>query len=196
MRSPLARSIALIVISVLTCLILANASQPSAFDAPLAGTVTVPAHASVAGVTSGLEARPARLPRAHSVKPASTVKAKPKAAPAPVPSTRSQPSTEHHTDHYHGSVAALIRSVFGRVAPRLTSVALCIGWRESHFDPNAKNPYSSASGVFQFVRGTWLTLRHRYGFDGASVFSAYANVSVAAYRMRDDPDLSDWGGGC
>lgn len=37
------------------------------------------------------------------------------------------------------------------------SLALAIARAESGFVSNAKNPDSSASGVFQFINGTWTT---------------------------------------
>jgi hypothetical protein len=35
--------------------------------------------------------------------------------------------------------------------------------RESNFDPAAKAPTSSATGLFQFTSGTWLNVLERYG---------------------------------
>ena len=33
--------------------------------------------------------------------------------------------------------------------------ALCVSWFESRWNPNAKNPRSTAAGLFQFLRATW-----------------------------------------
>src|SRR5688572_21714198 len=35
--------------------------------------------------------------------------------------------------------------------------------RESNFDPSAKAPTSSATGLFQFTEGTWMEVLERYG---------------------------------
>jgi hypothetical protein len=40
---------------------------------------------------------------------------------------------------------------------------LAIANRESRFDPNARNPNSSAGGVFQIIDGTWANLMAKYG---------------------------------
>lgn len=32
----------------------------------------------------------------------------------------------------------------------------CVGRHESHFNPRAENPTSTASGIFQFIDGTWV----------------------------------------
>ena len=36
-----------------------------------------------------------------------------------------------------------------------TELAVRVAWRESRFDPAAKNPKSSATGLFQFINSTW-----------------------------------------
>lgn len=82
-------------------------------------------------------------------------------------------------------MAALIRSVFGSAS----STALCIAWRESRFDPYARNPNSSASGVFQLTRIWWAG---RWSFNP---FSAVANV-YHAHLMYLDYGWGPWGGGC
>lgn len=52
---------------------------------------------------------------------------------------------------------------------------------ESYGDPNAYNPYSGASGLFQFLPSTWATVSPRAGFGGASVFDPEANIGTAAW---------------
>lgn len=80
-----------------------------------------------------------------------------------------------------GYVHDLIVRAFGGQA----SHALYIARRESNCDPSAKNRNSSASGVFQIVAGTWAYWSVRCGYGGSSVFSATANVSVAACMVRN-----------
>ena len=36
-----------------------------------------------------------------------------------------------------------------------SALAVAIAWSESRLNPYAKNPDSTASGIFQFLRGTW-----------------------------------------
>lgn len=52
---------------------------------------------------------------------------------------------------------------------------------ESNGDPNAYNPYSGASGLFQFIPSTWVSTAPKAGYAGASVFDPEANVASAAW---------------
>jgi septal ring factor EnvC (AmiA/AmiB activator) len=59
--------------------------------------------------------------------------------------------------------------------------ALAIIDCESHGDPDAVNPYSGASGLFQFLPSTWATTAPNAGYSGYSVFDPEANIAVAAW---------------
>ncbi|HEU4321452.1 MAG TPA: transglycosylase SLT domain-containing protein [Acidimicrobiia bacterium] len=59
--------------------------------------------------------------------------------------------------------------------------ALAIIDCESNGDPNALNPYSGASGLFQFLPSTWASTAPNAGFGGASPFDAEANIGSAAW---------------
>jgi soluble lytic murein transglycosylase-like protein len=50
---------------------------------------------------------------------------------------------------------------------------------ESRGDPDAYNPSSGASGLFQFLPGTWAVASVRAGYGGASVFDPEANIAAA-----------------
>jgi peptidoglycan hydrolase CwlO-like protein len=56
---------------------------------------------------------------------------------------------------------------------------------ESNGDPNAYNPYSGASGLFQFIPSTWATTSPRAGYSGASPFDPEANVASAAWLANE-----------
>ena len=60
--------------------------------------------------------------------------------------------------------------------------------RESNFDPSAKAPTSSATGLFQFTTETWLNVLERYGA-GHGVNTA-ALTRDAQLALRNDADLS------
>lgn len=60
---------------------------------------------------------------------------------------------------------------------------LRVAWCESRYDPLAYNVRSGASGLFQFMPGTWAANSVRAGYAGASVFDAVANANVAAYMF-------------
>ncbi len=55
---------------------------------------------------------------------------------------------------------------------------------ESDGDPIARNPRSSASGLFQFLDGTWSGASEQAGFEGQSPFSPEANVASAAWLVE------------
>jgi membrane-bound lytic murein transglycosylase B len=61
--------------------------------------------------------------------------------------------------------------------------ALCVAYRESHYDPNAENPYTGAAGVFQFMPSVWPNLSRAAGWGGHSAFEAQANVGTAAWTV-------------
>lgn len=52
---------------------------------------------------------------------------------------------------------------------------------ESLGDPDAYNPYSGASGLFQLLPGTWAVIAPKAGFSGVSVFDPEANTGAAAW---------------
>ena len=85
-------------------------------------------------------------------------------------------------DRYTGDVPDLITRIatengVGNAAPRLIQIAKC----ESGFNPSAKNPRSSASGIFQIIDGTWRS----NGCVG-NVFNAEDNVrcAIKIYQRR------------
>lgn len=65
--------------------------------------------------------------------------------------------------------------------------AMRVMWCESKGDPNAKNPRSSASGLFQHLATYWPERSAKAGWAGASIFDPEANIAVAAW-------LYSWGG--
>jgi uncharacterized protein YraI len=62
---------------------------------------------------------------------------------------------------------------YGQSRSAMLSVARC----ESLLDPSAYNPISGASGLFQFLPGTWATTP----WAGASMFDPVANAEAAAW---------------
>ena len=62
------------------------------------------------------------------------------------------------------------------------SQLLRVAWCESRYNPSAYNP-SGASGLFQFMPGTWAANSVRAGFAGASVWDPVAAANVAAYMF-------------
>lgn len=52
---------------------------------------------------------------------------------------------------------------------------------ESNGDSSAYNPYSGASGLYQFIPSTWASASSQAGFGGASVFNGEANIGTTAW---------------
>ncbi|HEU4749737.1 MAG TPA: transglycosylase SLT domain-containing protein [Acidimicrobiia bacterium] len=68
---------------------------------------------------------------------------------------------------------------------------------ESRGSPDAYNPYSGASGLFQFIPGTWAVASVKAGFSGASAFEPVPNVAsawwlVSYYESRGKPSWAAW----
>jgi soluble lytic murein transglycosylase-like protein len=70
--------------------------------------------------------------------------------------------------------------------------ALAIIRCESNGDPNAYNPYSGASGLFQFLPSTWATTAPKAGYSGASVFDPEPNVASAAWLANRYQQLGQY----
>jgi hypothetical protein len=81
---------------------------------------------------------------------------------------------------------ALVESYFGANTDAALRVMDC----ESGGNPEAKNPSSSASGLFQFLASTWERVTGEtypgYVFDGES------NIAAAAELSRGGADWSQW----
>ena len=76
-------------------------------------------------------------------------------------------------------VAAAAR--WGADPTQLLRVAYC----ESHYNPNAVNASSGASGLFQFLASTWAANSVRAGYGGVSVFDPVANANTAAMMFAN-----------
>ncbi len=78
-----------------------------------------------------------------------------------------------------------------------------IAWRESRFDPDARNSQSSARGLLQFTSGTWLRAVRDYGSEhdvadyAAAIRTSQTGdliipeqVKTAILQLRSNPTLS------
>lgn len=73
--------------------------------------------------------------------------------------------------------------------PARVDEALAILECESLGDAEAYNPYSGASGLFQFLPSTWASTSPKAGFSGASVFDGEANIGTAAWLANRYQEL-------
>jgi len=67
--------------------------------------------------------------------------------------------------------------------------ALRIMGCESNGDPDAINPYSGASGLFQFLPSTWASTAPKAGYPDASPFDPEANTASAAWLANRYQEL-------
>ena len=69
---------------------------------------------------------------------------------------------------------------------------------ESGGRARAKNPASTASGLFQHLASLWPERSAKAGWAGSDVFDPVANVAVAAWLVYADGGWSHWSpsGGC
>lgn len=63
---------------------------------------------------------------------------------------------------------------------------------ESNGDPDAANPTSTASGLFQHLASEWDGRAARAGWEGADVFDPEANVAVAAWLVYEGGGWGHW----
>jgi soluble lytic murein transglycosylase-like protein len=66
---------------------------------------------------------------------------------------------------------------------------LRIAQAESGLDPGAKNPTSSASGVYQWIASSWKSICQPLGFE--DVFNASENIECAAMTIKNG-GISHW----
>lgn len=66
---------------------------------------------------------------------------------------------------------------------RLVEAALQVMQCESWGNPKAKNPYSGASGLFQFIPSTWAVASVRAGISGSSALDGEDNIIAAAWLV-------------
>jgi hypothetical protein len=66
---------------------------------------------------------------------------------------------------------------------------------ESHGDPYAENPRSSAAGLFQFLRGTWDHTAEQLGlptYAAGGPFNAADNIEAAAWLVYEGGGWGHW----
>lgn len=114
--------------------------------------------------------------------------------PPPSPTTTSPPATTAPDrgggTWNHPPAVEQWRSLVSQFFPSSrVEEALVIINCESNGDPNAANPYSGASGLFQFLPSTWATTAPNAGYAGYSAFDPEANTASAAWLANRYQEL-------
>lgn len=76
--------------------------------------------------------------------------------------------------------------------PEYVNQALSVMHCESRGNPNAVNPTSKASGLFQHLPKFWDSRSRQAGVPGASIFDPTANVTVAGWLFRQSYTWNHW----
>ncbi len=97
-----------------------------------------------------------------------------------------------------GSYAGVVerwRPLVARYFPGEVDTAMCVLRWESSGNPNARNPGSSAAGLWQFLRDTWNRAARANGgptYDQGGPFDPELATRYAAW-LRNRPDSTGWG---
>ena len=77
-------------------------------------------------------------------------------------------------------IAKIINDAFGPLGPRAVQWAINIAYCESRYHPNSVNTDSGATGLFQFMAGTWAGSP----WASKSRFDPVANAQAAAWLYK------------
>ncbi len=141
-----------------------------------ATTTTVPPTTTTAPptTTTAPPTTTTAAPATTTTVPPTTTTAPPTTTTAPPDTTVPPPAADHPAavEQWRGLVSAYWPA-------SLVEEALSVIDCESNGDPNAVNPSSGASGLFQFLPSTWASAAPQAGWAGADVFDPGANVATA-----------------
>ncbi|HEX8196363.1 MAG TPA: transglycosylase SLT domain-containing protein [Pyrinomonadaceae bacterium] len=98
-------------------------------------------------------------------------------------------SADRGRNYGQGEVQDLIRK-YSQQYSISPETPLCIAKKESGFNSSSRNPKSTASGVFQYIAGTWKATDE--GKAGLSVFNADANIKAAIKYMSSRKNAKPW----
>lgn len=78
-----------------------------------------------------------------------------------------------------------VYAVWDGVPRWIRDLGMCIRAHESHHNPNAENPVSTASGAYQYLDGTWQGVAKWVKVNGVRVAAEYRRASDAPYWVQD-----------
>jgi hypothetical protein len=162
-------------------------TTPAPTTAPptTAATETTPAPPEASAAAAAAASPPATTTTAA---PTTTAPPPTTAAPTTTTTTQPPPTTQPPVQGGPRDVGTWRPLVTEHFPPERVDEALAIIHCESKGDPTAVNPYSGASGLFQFLSGTWEWASAEAGWAGASVFDPEANIASAAWLVQTSID--------
>lgn len=158
--------------------------------APESTSEATSAPAPEASAAAAATSPPAPTTAAPATAAPTTTTAAPTTTTAPPPPPTTEPPVEggpRDVEAWRGLVAQ-------HFAAERVDEALRIIQCESRGDPTAVNPYSGASGLFQFMASTWTWASAEAGWAGASVFDPEANTAAAAWLVQTSIETAHPGG--
>ena len=179
----------------------ANAEVASAYqDAQAAEARLAEAEdrARAAQLAAARQTTTTTTPPTTSSTPATTGPTTPSTATSSTtPTTTTQPPGDWPPIPISSAVLAWRPLLEQHFAPDLVLDSMVIMQCESLGDPEALNPYSGASGLFQFMPGTWAVASVEAGVGDRSVFDGEANIIAASwlaeyYRSRGYDPWRPW----
>jgi outer membrane biosynthesis protein TonB len=101
----------------------------------------------------------------------------------PIHKTVKPKKVYHKTVKVHKKVTHKTKYVPSTKKVRIGGIAACIAKYESGGNPRAQNPHSSASGLYQFIDGTWNN------------FGGYSRAMYAPVSVQTQKFYIVWNGG-
>jgi len=162
------------------------------------------AHREAMSSVEAARARDAERERQEERDPPTTTTAPPPPGPdttEPAPTTTAPPTTTPTTitgedeggDWDFPPAVERWRDLAERYFPsNRVEEALAILQCESLGDPEAYNPFSGASGLFQFLPSTWASTAPQAGFPDAGPFEPEANIATAAWLANRYQELGQY----
>lgn len=118
----------------------------------------------------------------------------------PQPNTSATYKNDHLINDYRGVPLDEEQQDVARIITELSNdygvesdIALAIAWCESRFRGDAKNPNSSATGVYQFIDSTWQVYSGIYNQNNKILnrLNPTDNISLAL-QVISNKGVSDW----
>ncbi|MDN3567886.1 transglycosylase SLT domain-containing protein, partial [Paeniroseomonas aquatica] len=134
---------------------------------------------------------PARLATRQAARTAPRPRAAPVRAPAATRPTAAAAAAgpAEGGDDVRPAVAQALGNA-ARASGADPALLLAMAWKESRLDPTARNPLSSARGLMQFTRGTWLEVvrdfgpRHGLAYQAALLSTDPRTGAISTRRPR------------